>query len=1462
MAAIFFQTNSIIGQCVLACNDKVNVDLQIDGNRVITEDMILEAPQFCPFPLDVDVFINGVSIGNTINCSYLGETLDVTVTEPMTGNSCDSRIKIEDKSGPLLICKSDTIVPCGLDPMMILGPTIIDNCDPNPVLFYTDSVVNFICEPGPYIKIIYRKWKGRDVENNLSFPCSQVIYFEKSNLSTVVFPNDTCVLDTFSIPLTPANIDQFAGAPSFNGQPITNYCKFNIFYDDTRLEICEGSYKLLRKWTVLNCCTNESKDDYQIIEIKDLTPPEIICPADTTISTSDVICSADFNLPPATVIDNRTQNPTVKVEWSGGTIFSNGGFVSDLAVGIHEFLYIAEDGCGNKDSCVYKVTVIDDVPPVPICISSITITANPINDVCILADSLDKGSYDNCCLDSIAAKIMGEPDNLFREEICFNCSDVPGPVMVIVRFIDCYNNSNECMVEVNIDDKLPPTITCPVDVILDCTFDFRDTTFTGFPTATDNCDSVAFSFMDDTTQLTLCNTGKIIRTWTATDAGGLTNTCEQSIILIDTTSTQFINIPNDTILFCPIDITNLPTAEPEAQSDCELWKLSTVDSRTIQLCTTIIERRFTFVEWCSGADTSFSQLIRIIDNTAPEWDQMAGDLDTTFQCAAEAVGFDAPTATDGCDSNTMVAEVRRDTTPGSCPNDFEVDVAYLAADRCGNMSDTFFVKLTVSDTIAPVISGILNDTIISCEVNFPNPANLRIRDNCGSVSTTSFTVPLSTTCPIVERVEQLFIAIDRCDNRDTISRIVSKIDTVPPTAPMPTDSIYGCPEDIPAADPGVVIGESDNCGGTVTVSLFQDDVIENRCIDTLNRIYRLEDPCGNFSFVNHRLILNDTIEPRVTSCPGAFIDTMPFTANGICQLEVELNAFYIDNCASSNITISHDSPFAFDIGGPSATGIYPLGTHKFTFTGTDECLNANTECEVELTVTEINQPGIACKPGPIFLELDSMGNAALTNRDVFDLKNPIIQDWCSNVIFNITPNTFNCDDFSSNPNNAVQVVGTVRDTFFNTASCQTTVILRDPTGACSNIPPLPPGAVGGVIHYVDQHIIKDIDVRLSGSQSDMFNTESSGIYKFENLNTGSNFVIAPFKNDNHPLGVNTFDLILVRRMILGEGEFTPYQYIAADVNKSGGISVMDLIEMRKVILQQQTEFKYNTAWRFIDNEYVFPNPENPFLEQFPETIFIETHTHSKYDYDFTAVKTGDINQNAYRDSIQSVTDRSNRKSAYFEVANQTFKKGEKVVTYLSSLENLIGFQFALEFENDLLQFENLEPNAAILKMDNFNLAEAKDGLLLTSFDGKLFPKQPLFKLEFIAISDGILAKAISIKETTLTPQAYTSDLKILNPILKFSGTQVEVTSSFELFQNKPNPFNKETVIECWVQNEMNGKLEIFDLAGKLVFKEEKKMEEGVNEFKINGNNFSTNGVYFYKLTTPFGVETKRMMYLN
>jgi hypothetical protein len=47
--------------------------------------------------------------------------------------------------------------------------------------------------------------------------------------------------------------------------------------------------------------------------------------------------------------------------------------------------------------------------------------------------------------------------------VTFCCADVPNsPIMVIFRVYDYENNFNDCMVEVQVSDKIPPITTfCP-----------------------------------------------------------------------------------------------------------------------------------------------------------------------------------------------------------------------------------------------------------------------------------------------------------------------------------------------------------------------------------------------------------------------------------------------------------------------------------------------------------------------------------------------------------------------------------------------------------------------------------------------------------------------------------------------------------------------------------------------------------------------------------------------------------------------------------------------------------------------------------------------------------------------------------------------------------------------------------------------------------------------------------------
>lgn len=123
-------------------------------------------------------------------------------------------------------------------------------------------------------------------------------------------------------------------------------------------------------------------------------------------------------------------------------------------------------------------------------------------------------------------------------------------------------------------------------------------------------------------------------------------------------------------------------------------------------------------------------------------------------------------------------------------------------------------------------------------------------------------------------------------------------------------------------------------------------------------------------------------------------------------------------------------------------------------------------------------------------------------------------------------------------------------------------------------------------------------------------TDGNGNYLLE-IPAGVNYTIYPFKNDDPDNGVSTFDIVKTARDILQIEPFTdPFQSVAADVNNNGGVSSIDLVRMRQLILGINPDFPESTSWRFS------PEQEN-------------TDTDSVFD--FTGIKIGDPSGNASPD---------------------------------------------------------------------------------------------------------------------------------------------------------------------------------------------------------------------------------------
>ncbi|MFN8304134.1 MAG: T9SS type A sorting domain-containing protein [Saprospiraceae bacterium] len=147
----------------------------------------------------------------------------------------------------------------------------------------------------------------------------------------------------------------------------------------------------------------------------------------------------------------------------------------------------------------------------------------------------------------------------------------------------------------------------------------------------------------------------------------------------------------------------------------------------------------------------------------------------------------------------------------------------------------------------------------------------------------------------------------------------------------------------------------------------------------------------------------------------------------------------------------------------------------------------------------------------------------------------------------------------------------------------------------------------------------------------LITTTSSGQYSVS-LPVGVNYRITPLKDDFPLNGVTTYDLVLIGKHY-NDIEYlnSPYKIIAADADHNNVINEADSIEFRKLILGIYSELPFNTSWRFVRADYVFPDPTDPFTPPFPESAVTGVLTGDIENLDFIGVKVGDVNGTAIAD---------------------------------------------------------------------------------------------------------------------------------------------------------------------------------------------------------------------------------------
>lgn len=1454
------QANLGIAQCTLACNDLVNVSLPPEGFGIITPDYVLNGEETsCPGPKLVTVYSpEGQSLHDTVTCAQLNLVLNVTVFDSNSGNSCWGTLFIQDYLPPIITC-SDLTVDCATDlsPDSLGFPTVVDNCDATPTLTFTGIPVIQPCN-SQFSTILTRTWHAVDTSGNYATPCVQKIFVRRPSFADIVFPPN---LDGFQAPAlscpNPDTSPDNTGYPSINDNPITQYCKMNATYEDLVIGGCANEKSILRSWLVLNCCTNEILEHDQIIKVADDLGPMLTCMDTLIFSTNGPSCSSTFFLPPMQATDNCSATITWRTLTPWATLNSNGGMVYSLAQGAYIVTYEATDACGNISTCQVTVIVTDNVSPVAICIQYTVVALSNQGLASMNAAVLDNGSYDACCPSvSFLAKRMDQPNAPFTPTVQFNCADVGNAVAIILQVTDCKGNSNTCMVQVDVQDKTPPQIVCPANVTIPCsTILPPELSLTGSPTVTDACgiDTVYFS---DVNNFNLCHIGHITRTFTVVDIGGYTASCTQTITTIDNTPVQFY-FPPDTIVSCEHPLDSLPVGEPSVVEDCELFGLNVSDDIFPISCGLKIYRTYTYLNWCTGFDTSYTQFIKVLDTNPPVWDNPVGSQDFVFLCGSDVVKPPPPTATDYCtpDSVYVIADI---ITPGNCPNHFSRTLVYEAADTCGNISAPFVQHIIVNDTVPPHANPLPNLGPFACFDSIPAP-NVNVvtgeADNCIGPVTVSW-VSDSPNPGCNGTVMRRYRLSDACGNDSLITQNILINDNVAPTAnPLPSQ-FFSCVSQIPAPNIALVTGETDNCGGAVTVT-FVNDIGNPGCSGNVTRTYRLTDACANSALVTQVFVINDTIPPT-----PIVMDTITVTLQTLgCQMAVNVPASTTDNCVGNPVSISND----YTSGG-NANGIYPVGTTVVHFTFTDGCGNSTTDSTVVIVLDPF-PPSIFCSNFNI--ELDSTGVAVVDIPALIAAGFLDGEDMCTEVTFSIEPDTLTCADLIVS-NTIIPYVLTVTDEFGNTNSCQDNVmILSDPFNVCGFSDDTL--VVSGLIFNENHAPLTGVDVQLSdsGNMSHAF-TQNYGLYTFQDVPAGMSCQLKPVKSGGLLNGVTTYDLVLLSNHILGTQPLgSPYKLIAADVNNSGSVSTFDLVALRKAILHLTDYFPNNEPWRFIEADYHFPNPNNPFVEPLPESTWLNDMQHDMVGRNYVAVKIGDLNNSAVLNfNEEEAEERGQKDELTLAVPNWKLQAGKEVripVTVGEALD-LAALQGTIVFDAKKMSFIGAVPvSLDDLGADNFG--EPATGHLTMSWHNAsgqpLEAGSTLFYLQFLMYENASVEEAIAMNSTITPAIAYKNGgipLNVRWRIHEAPQMPVDAAPLFSLGQNRPNPFNNETRIEFMLKEKMPVQLEIIDLSGRKTLLLDGPQEAGWHEIVLDKSMMGGPGVYIYQLTTPSGIERRKMVF--
>ena len=411
--------------------------------------------------------------------------------------------------------------------------------------------------------------------------------------------------------------------------------------------------------------------------------------------------------------------------------------------------------------------------------------------------------------------------------------------------------------------------------------------------------------------------------------------------------------------------------------------------------------------------------------------------------------------------------------------------------------------------------------------------------------------------------------------------------------------------------------------------------------------------------------------------------------------------------------------------------------------------------------------------------------------------------------------------------------------------------------------------IKGKIFTENNITVDNVDMRLTdlnGTTLMQQMTPENGEYAFVDITALGDYKVRPIKNDNYLNGVSTADLVLMQNHILGLKYFdSPYKVIASDVNGSGSISAIDILNIRDLILGKTDELPIKRSWSFVDATLEFDNILSPF--PYTEVITMMGLDETMEAMDFVAVKMGDVNDNVVLAGSQLTGGRS---VSRLTIENKIVAKNTMFSIPFEVDRDVLmaGIQMGISFDIEAAEFLGVYGNGFNVTDEYINRNYLKYGELVMSWNSAeaitIDEGDAVFELRFAARQELEVDQVIEINDTYISSEMYTNNGNGIEiSALSLESRQgVNEVRELTLYQNVPNPFESTTDIHFSIPQESYIEFEIFNISGQSIYHHEARYSRGLNKIKVSEDMLSIGGVYIYQVADGQNLVQKKMIFIK